>query len=56
MAFNAVAEGFLGECLGGRVEPIGDDLAGSSIGVPIGAADVPGLAEALKTHKVEARN
>ena len=56
MAFNAVAEGFLGECLGGRVEPIGDDLAGSSIGVPIGAADVPGLAEALKTHKAEARN
>lgn len=33
-AFNAVAEGFLGQCLGGRAEPIGDDLAGSSITVP----------------------
>ena len=55
-AFNAVAEGFLGQCLGGRAEPIGDDFAGSSIGVPTGAEGVPGLAEALKTHKVEARN
>lgn len=56
MAFNAVAEGFLGQCLGGRIEPIGDDLDGSSIGVPVGADAVPGLAEALKAHKVEARN
>jgi len=55
-AFNAVTEGFLGQCLGGRVQPIGSDFAGSSIGVPTGADGVPGLAEALKTHKVEARN
>ncbi|MCI4569068.1 S9 family peptidase [Lysobacter sp. CFH 32150] len=55
-AFNAVTEGFLGQCLGGRVQPIGGDFAGSSIGVPTGADGVPGLAEALKTHKVEARN
>ncbi len=55
-AFYAVAEGFLGECLGGRVEPIGDDFAGSSINVPVGADDVAGLADALKTHKAEARN
>ena len=55
-AFYAVAEGFLGDCLGGRVEPIGDDFTGSSINVPVGADDVAGLADALKTHKAEARN
>ncbi|HEY8375521.1 MAG TPA: S9 family peptidase, partial [Nannocystis sp.] len=46
-AFTAVAEGFLGTCLGGRVEPIGDSFAGSSITIPVGADGVPGLAEAL---------
>ncbi len=50
-AFNAVAEGFLSQCLGGRAQPIGDDFAGSSISVPTGADGVPGLTEALKTHK-----
>ncbi len=49
-AFNAVTEGFLSECLGGRVQPIGADFEGSSISVPTGADGVPGLAEALKTH------
>jgi hypothetical protein len=52
-AFNAVAEGFLSQCLGGRAEPIGNDFAGSSISVPAGADGVPGLADALKTHKQE---
>src|SRR3546814_6602308 len=33
-AFNAVTEGFLATCLGGRAEPIGDDFAGSSATVP----------------------
>jgi dipeptidyl aminopeptidase/acylaminoacyl peptidase len=51
MAFNAVAEGFLAQCLGGRAEPIGDDFAGSSIDVPVGAEFVPGLAEALEGHE-----
>ncbi|HSX61691.1 MAG TPA: S9 family peptidase [Tahibacter sp.] len=49
-AFNAVAEGFLSQCLGGRMQPIGEDFKGSSISVPDGAAGVPGLADALKTH------
>lgn len=49
LAFNAAAEEFLGTCLGGRVEPIGDDLSGSSIAVPVGAALLPGLAAALET-------
>ena len=47
MAFNAVTEAFLAECLGGRSEPVGDDFEGSTIQVPTGAGGVPGLAEAL---------
>ena len=54
-AFNATVEGFLGQCLGGRVQPIGQDLAGSSISVPTGADGVPGLAEALKAHTQDVR-
>jgi dipeptidyl aminopeptidase/acylaminoacyl peptidase len=54
-AFNAVAEGFLAECLGGRAEPIGNDFTGSSITVPAGADGVPGLAEALKTHTAQVK-
>ena len=54
-AFNAVTEGFLAQCLGGRVEPIGKDFTGSSISVPVGADGVPGLAEALKGHTQEVK-
>ena len=54
-AFNAVTEGFLAQCLGGRVEPIGKDFTGSSISVPVGADGVPGLAEALKWHTQEVK-
>jgi len=45
--FFAVAEAFLAEHLGGRYEPIDDDLEGSSLTVPVGAEEVPGLAEAI---------
>lgn len=55
MAFNAVAEGFLSQCLGGRAQAIGDDLKGSSITVPAGADGVKGLEAALKTHKQEVK-
>ena len=55
-AFNAVAEGFLARCLGGRAEPIGGDLAGSSISVPEGADTVPGLPAALKAHQPVLKN
>ncbi|MEX1365940.1 MAG: S9 family peptidase [Nannocystaceae bacterium] len=48
-SFNAVAEAFLSQCLGGPYQPIGDDFAGSSITVPVGAEHVPGLREALPT-------
>lgn len=47
LSFNAIAETFLARCLGGRSEPIGDDLQGSSLTVPVGAQHIPGLAEAL---------
>ncbi len=47
VAYTAVTEAFLSQCLGGRLQPIGNDLAGSSITVPVGAEDVPGLVEAL---------
>ena len=47
LSFIAVAESFLAEHLGGRVEPIGDAFAGSSITVPTGAEHVPGLVDAL---------
>ena len=45
LSFFAVAEAFLGTCLGGRVEAIGDDFTGSSIEVVHGAEFVPGLSE-----------
>ncbi|HEV3145423.1 MAG TPA: S9 family peptidase [Gemmataceae bacterium] len=48
LAFNAVAEAFLAQHLGGRYEPVGQAFAGSTITVPTGASDVPGLPAALK--------
>lgn len=50
LSFFAVAEGFLHQCLGGRTEPIGDALEGSTIQVLDGAAGVSGLAEALASR------
>ena len=47
LAFYAVTEAFLAEHLGGRYEPIGPALNGSSITMPVGADQVPGLALAL---------
>lgn len=55
LAFNAVAEGFLGECLGGRVEPIGEAFQGSSLSVPAGEGYVGGLREALEGFTPEQR-
>jgi dipeptidyl aminopeptidase/acylaminoacyl peptidase len=47
LSFNAISEAFLAKVLGGRHEPVGEDFTGSSLQVLAGAADVPGLAEAL---------
>lgn len=43
IAFNAVAENFLAKCLGGRAEPIGTALQGSTAQVKAGAGNVEGL-------------
>ncbi len=50
MAFNAVTEQFLAEHLGGRMEPIGDDIADSTAQV----RDKGGLALAVETYVPEA--
>ncbi|MDO8632579.1 MAG: S9 family peptidase [Phycisphaerales bacterium] len=47
MSFNAVAEAFLSQHIGGRFQPIGGDFKGSSIGVPTGSDQVPGLSAAI---------
>lgn len=47
LSFYALTEAFLSMHLGGRYEPIGPALNGSSIIVPVGADQVPGLVEAL---------
>ena len=47
MAFYAITEVFLGQCLGGRYEQITDQIEGSSVQVPVGVEHIPGLAEAL---------
>jgi dipeptidyl aminopeptidase/acylaminoacyl peptidase len=49
IAFNAVAEQFLGKCLSGRVEPIGGALKASSAKVLHGKEFVPGLPQAVGT-------
>jgi dipeptidyl aminopeptidase/acylaminoacyl peptidase len=48
LAFYAVAESFLAEHLGGIYEPVGQAFENSSITVPAGAEEVPGLMEALQ--------
>jgi hypothetical protein len=50
-SFYAVAEAFLGAHLGGRFQPVGDDFKGSTIKVPNGADQVPGLSEALSKQQ-----
>jgi dipeptidyl aminopeptidase/acylaminoacyl peptidase len=47
LAFYAVAEAFLAKHLGGRYEPIGNDFTGSTITVPEGRDQVPGLPKAV---------
>ena len=51
LAFNAVTEIFLAQHLGGRYEAIGGAFKGSTITVPTGAGDVPGLKEKLPNEE-----
>jgi dipeptidyl aminopeptidase/acylaminoacyl peptidase len=48
LSFNAVAEQFLAQHLGGRAEPVGNDFEGSTIEIKAGAENVNGLAQAVK--------
>lgn len=50
-SFNAVAETFLAQCLGGPYLPVGDDFDGSTIAVPAGAENVFGLQDALAKRR-----
>ncbi len=50
MAFTAVAEAFLALHLGGRYQAFEDVFKGSTIAVPTGADQVPGLPKAIETH------
>lgn len=43
LAFNAVTEAFLAKHLGGRFEAVGDAFKDSTITVPVGAEDAPGV-------------
>jgi dipeptidyl aminopeptidase/acylaminoacyl peptidase len=47
-SFNAVAEAFLAQHLGGRFEPVGDDFEGSTLQIVTGADQIPGIASAAK--------
>ena len=47
LSFFAIAEAFLAECLGGRYEPVGSDFENSSVSIPTGAEEIPGLSDAL---------
>ncbi len=47
LAFFGITEQFLGKCLGGRAEALGDDVRNSTAKVEQGAALVPGLANAI---------
>ncbi|WP_374438366.1 alpha/beta fold hydrolase [Inhella sp.] len=46
IGFNAITEAFLGNCLGGRVEPLGETVRQSTAQIVQGAEHVPGLKEA----------
>lgn len=54
LAFNAVTEAFLKECLGGQAEAFGDAFQGSTIQIPAGAGFVSGLEAALPAPPAEA--
>ena len=47
VSFNAIAENFFAQYLGGRGEPIRADVQGFSLDVRAGVEPVPGLAQAM---------
>jgi dipeptidyl aminopeptidase/acylaminoacyl peptidase len=53
IAFNAIAEQFLGKCLGGRSEAIGESLKPSSATIPHGREFMPEVDRALGKPAIE---
>ncbi len=51
LAFNAVTEAFLAKHLGGRFQTVGDGFTNSTITIPAGVEDVPGVKAKLSTEK-----
>lgn len=47
LSFNAIVEAFLAKHLGGAYQPVENDFSGSSVTVPTGAEQIPGLLQAL---------
>ena len=47
-ALTAIVEAFLRGCLGGRAQPVGTALDGSTLQIPIGRGFVAGLDPALR--------
>lgn len=50
-SFFSITEVFLAQNLGGRYQPLSDELEGSSVEVPIGGEHIPGLAAALTARR-----
>lgn len=50
-SFFAITEVFLAQNLGGRYQPLSDELEGSSVAVPVGGEHIPGLASALSARR-----
>jgi dipeptidyl aminopeptidase/acylaminoacyl peptidase len=50
-SFGVLTEIFLAQCLGGPFQPIGEDIAGSTMTVPIGPHHIYGLRDALGVKK-----
>jgi dipeptidyl aminopeptidase/acylaminoacyl peptidase len=50
LASDAIIENFLAQHLGGRAQPITNELEDSSVLVPVGAAQISGLEEALSAR------
>ncbi len=54
ISFTAIAESFLGKCLGGRVAPITPaDLKGTSVEIPVGADLIEGYSSAKKSASAQ---
>lgn len=47
LAFYAIAEDFLGQCLGGRVQPVDGDFSGSSMQVVTGGENFSGVDDTI---------